>query len=88
MLKEEIENERRKSTADQGLIRKLQKLVDEKSRQTEEDKRRQTSLESEIKAIQEELARERNKSLADEATIKKLEDLLRKKVQELDRKQN
>ena len=52
LLKEEIENQRRKSTADQGLIRKLQKMVDEKSRQADDDLRRQTSLQSEIRAIQ------------------------------------
>lgn len=28
MLQEEIENERRKSSADQGMIRKLQKMVE------------------------------------------------------------
>ena len=56
-------------------------LVAEKTRMIEENKRRHTSLESEIQAIQDELQRERNKSLADEATIKKLEGLLHRRLQ-------
>lgn len=71
-LRDEIEKERRKSTADQGVIKKLEQLINDKTRFIDENKRRQTSLESEIRAIQDELERERNKSLADEATIKKL----------------
>lgn len=43
-LKEEIQKERRKSTADQGVIKKLEQLVAEKTRVIEENKRRNTSL--------------------------------------------
>jgi len=43
-LKEEIDKERRKSTADQGLIRKMESLVKEKERAIEDSKRRFTSL--------------------------------------------
>lgn len=56
-LKEEIEKERRKSSADQGLIRKMEALVKEKERAIEDSKRRFTSLESEVRAIQEELSK-------------------------------
>jgi hypothetical protein len=45
-LKEEIEKERRKSSADQGLIRKMEALVHEKERVIEDNKRRFTSLET------------------------------------------
>ena len=45
-LKEEIEKERRKSSADQGIIRKMEQLVNDKERQIEENKRRHTSLAS------------------------------------------
>ena len=45
-LKEEIEKERRKSSADQGIIRKMEQLVSDKERQIEENKRRHTSLAS------------------------------------------
>lgn len=51
-LHDEIEKERRKSTADQGVIRKLEQLINDKTRFADEHKRRQTSLESEIRAIQ------------------------------------
>ena len=34
-LKEEIEKERRKSSADQGIIRKMEQLVNDKERQIE-----------------------------------------------------
>jgi hypothetical protein len=43
-LKDEIEKERRKSSADQGIIKKLELLVNEKARTIEENKRRHTSL--------------------------------------------
>ena len=48
-LKDEIEKERRKSQADQGMIRKMEQLVKEKERIITENNRRHTSLESEIK---------------------------------------
>ena len=51
-LKDQIEKERRKSTADQGLIRKMQTLVKDKEKAIEDHKRRFTSLESQIRAIQ------------------------------------
>lgn len=54
----------------------------------EESKRRHTSLESEIRAIQDELEKERKKSMLDEATIKKLDALLKRRIQELDAKNN
>ena len=86
-LKQEIEKQRRKSTADQGVIRKLQQLLGDKVKIIEQNKRRHTSLQSEIRAIQDELTKERNKSLADQATIKKLEDLLKRRIQQMNQKQ-
>jgi hypothetical protein len=56
-LREEIDKERRKSTADMGVIKKLEQLVNDKIRVIEESKRRHTSMESEIRAIQDELER-------------------------------
>lgn len=85
-LREEVEKERRKSQADQGVIRKLEQVIADKVRLVEESNRRNTALENEIQAIQDELEKERNKSLVDEATIKKLEDLLSRKGEELERK--
>ena len=66
----------------------MEMLVKEKEMLIEESKRRHTSLESEIRAIQDELEKERKKSMLDEATIKKLETLLKRRVQELDAKNN
>lgn len=45
-LREEIEKERRKSTADQGVIKKLEQLVNEKVKIIEDNQRRNTSLQN------------------------------------------
>jgi hypothetical protein len=43
-LRDEIEKERRKSSADQGVIKKLEQLINDKTRFIDDNKRRQTSL--------------------------------------------
>ncbi len=43
-LRDEIEKQRRKSTADQGVIRKLDQIINEKTRAIDDSKRRHTSL--------------------------------------------
>lgn len=76
-LRDEIDKERRKSSADEGTIKKLEYILAEKLRIIQEGAQRNTALESEIVDLRNEIEKERNKSLADEATIRKLETILK-----------
>jgi peptidoglycan hydrolase CwlO-like protein len=86
-LREQIEKERRKSTADDNLVRKLEHLLAEKIKIIDESKQKETSLETDLRDLANALDGERKKSLADEATIRKLETEYKKKTEEANRKQ-
>lgn len=72
-LKDEIDKERRKSTADENLVKKLEFLLAEKLKIIDETKNKTNSLENNLRNLASALEGERKKSLADEATLKKLE---------------
>lgn len=86
-LKEQIDNERRKSTADDNLIKRLETLLAEKIKIIDEHKTKDNALEDDLRNLASALDGERKKSLADEATIRKLENDLKKKNDEANRKQ-
>lgn len=86
-LKEQIDNERRKSTADDNLIKRLETLLAEKIKIIDEHKSKDNALEDDLRNLASALDGERKKSLADEATIRKLENDLKKKNDEANRKQ-
>ena len=86
-MREEIEKERRKSSADENAIKKMEYILAEKMRLIQDKDARNSNLENDIEAIRNELDSERKKSLVDEATIRKLETELKRKVEEANRKQ-
>lgn len=86
-LKDEIEKERRKSTADQGLVKKLEFLLAEKIKIIDENRGKTAALEDDLQKVGEILEGERQKSVADEATIRKLEAELKNKTTEANRQQ-
>ena len=86
-LKEQIDKERRKSTADENLVKKLEHLLAEKIKIIDEDKKKESSLEGDLRNFSNALDGERKKSLADEATIRKLEADLKRKTDEANKKQ-
>lgn len=86
-LKDQIEKERRKSTADENLVKKLEFLLAEKLKIIDETKNKTNSLENNLRNLASALEGERKKSLADEATLKKLQAELKKKTEQANRKQ-
>ena len=86
-LKEEIENERKKSFADEGKIRKLEEILAEKVRESEEHRRyvaelmRKSDLNvEELRVLGQVLEEERRKSVLDQNLIKKLESVIKDQV--------
>lgn len=79
-MREEIEKERRKSSADENTIKKLEYILAEKMRLLQDKDARASNLENDIESLRNELDNERKKSLVDEATIRKLENELKRKV--------
>lgn len=69
-LKTEIENERRKSMADEEKVKKLEKILNENAKKTEDK----------IRILSEELDKERRKSMVDEQRAQNLERALNEKV--------
>ena len=86
-MKEQIDQERRKSTADENLVARLENLLAEKIKIIDENKKKGNLLENDLKDLADALDGERKKSVADEATIRRLEGDLKKKNDEANRKQ-
>ena len=81
-LKDELENERRKSTADQNRIRKFEEILQQKQRALDEAENEFLRRDSNIRDLEQALAEERRKSMLDEGRIKQLEGELQRRVQE------
>jgi TATA-binding protein-associated factor Taf7 len=64
-LKDELDNERRKSTADQDRIRKFEKILQEKQRKLDDAENEFLRRDSNIKNLEQALAEERRKSMID-----------------------
>lgn len=79
-LKAEIDKERRKSTADEALIKKLETLLAEKVRIIEENKKKNQENDDQIRFLQREIEEERRKSMVDETKIRKLQEMLQEKI--------
>lgn len=74
-----MDNERRKSNADENTIRNLQKVIEEKEKVALEHKNKHLN---ELKFLKQEIDEERKKSFADETKIRKLEEILAQKLRE------
>lgn len=79
-MKAEIDKERRKSTADEALIKKLETLLAEKVRIIEENKKKNQDNDDQIRFLQKEIEEERRKSMVDETKIRKLQEMLAEKI--------
>ncbi len=70
MLKQEVDQQRRKSMADQQKIKKIEKILDENGRKAEDR----------VRELAEALEQERRKSMVDEKRAKDIERALNEKI--------
>lgn len=79
-MKDEIEKERRKSQADEGMIRKLEGILGEKERIIDENNKKKSRTDNEIHELKDLIEAERRKSMADEQKLVELTRMLDAKV--------
>lgn len=68
--------------ADQGLIKKLEGVIAEKTRALQDRDNSLFKNDEDIQFLKAEIEKERRKSMADEAQIKKLQQILDQKMEE------
>lgn len=81
-MKDELEDERRKSLADQGKIDKMEKLIRDKENQLDKAHDDFLSKDKNIRKLENALEDERRKSMLDEQRIRELESEIEQKYQE------
>ena len=82
MIKQALDDERRKSLADQGLVKKLEGVIKHQMGQLKEKDDFFTRNNKDIQELKAALEDERKKSFVDQATIQKMEKLLKEKTDE------
>ena len=81
-LKDELENERRKSQADQARINKMERMIGDKEKQLEKAQDDFLSKDKNIRKLEQALDDERRKSMLDEQRIRELESQIEQKYNE------
>lgn len=71
-LRNEVENERRKSTVDQNKLRKMEILIAEKEKKFEEAQEAFFRRDSDIRRLEKAIEDERRKSMLDEQKLRQL----------------
>jgi chromosome segregation ATPase len=81
-LRNEVENERRKSTVDQNRVKKMEQLIAEKERKLEDAQEAFLRRDSDIRMLEKAIEDERRKSMLDEQRLRQLEKELEARVDE------
>ena len=80
-LKNQLDNERRKSTVDQNKLRKFEAIIAEKQKKLYDAQQAFLRRDSDIRRIEKAIEDERRKSMLDEQKIRQLEKQLEAKVE-------
>ena len=81
-MRNEVENERRKSTVDQNKLKKLEQVIADKERKLEDAQEAFLRRDSDIRRLEKAIEDERRKSMLDEQRLRQLEKELESKVDE------
>jgi len=79
-LRNEVENERRKSTVDQNRLRKMEQMIADKERKLEDAQEAFLRRDTDIRRLEKAIEDERRKSMLDEQRVRQLEKELESKV--------
>lgn len=79
-MKEELDQERGKSMADEALIRKLDGLVKEREKELLENNRIRMKHDNQINDLKDSIEEERRKSMVDQRKLQEMQKMLDQKV--------